>query len=379
MPLDRACAGEGVCYAVPAQRLYDELVTFGPSFHNAAGTVFLFNDGAVAELKAPDYGIRDPLLGSPFVLDAAFHVACAWGQRYHGFVAFPVGYAARTILYPAQAGRSYWCRIVPAGIRDAGTLLFDIWIYDEGGRLCEVSSGVRMQNIFQDRLQVPAWIRTDRSDDFHILREQAAAFSVVELASLLPFSGRVLSGHEAAVEQKRYPGKRNRYRGARIALKRLVRMLATAGVPDEPTLIETVAPDDVHPACAVPGGAQPFHCSAAHDDRFAIAVGSDRPVGVDVERIRAPLLKGAHVYMTPQELALCACSPLGEEQAAVRVWTAKECAVKASGMSLPASWSGVELKEIGYDRSTVSIRGSMYEAVHATAGDHVFTVIRLTE
>ncbi len=379
LSLDRACAGEGVCFAVPAERLYEELVPFGPSFQNAVGTVYLFNEGAVAGLQSPDFGTPGRLLGSPYVLDAAFHVACAWGQRYHGFIAFPVGYAARKIMYPAEAGAQYWCRVVPAGAQDVHTLLFDILIYDAAGRLCERADGVRMKNIFQDRLQVPSWIRTDITDEFSVIRNEVPAMSVVELASILPFSGRVLTGHERAVGQKRFPGKTNRFVGARIALKRLVRLLSAAAVPDDPSLIETVAADNIHPACPVDGGRQPLYCSAAHDDRFAVAVGSDRPVGVDVERIRDVLMKGAHIFMTPAERSLCAQSPLGEKQAALRVWTTKECAVKVSGMSLPAAWSGVELKKISFDRSTVSIRGKMSEAVHAPVGDHLFTVLNVSE
>ncbi|MCL4557400.1 MAG: polyketide synthase dehydratase domain-containing protein [Deltaproteobacteria bacterium] len=379
LSIDSVCAGDGVCYALPAERLYQELVPFGPSFHNAGGTVFLFRDGAVATLKAPRIGDTAPLLGSPFILDAAFHVACAWGQRYHGYVAFPVGYTGRKIIHPAVAGEVYFCRVVPGGADGKDTLRFDIWIYDAGGELCEVAFGVKMKNIFQDRMGVPEWVKAHGHDELRTLGGKGTGMSVVELTSILPFAGKALSRHETEEEQRRCHGKRNRYRGARIALKRLARILYKTGAPADPSRIETIAPDNIHPACIVPGSRQQFYCSAAHDDRFAVAVGGDSPIGVDVERLNTVLLRGAHIYMMPAEQDLCARSPLGEGQAAIRAWTTKECAAKVFGMSLPAAWSGVALKEIAGDRSIVSIRGRTLEAAHASVGDHVFTVLEVPE
>ena len=377
IPLDIACAGEGICYPLPAEKLYKELVPFGPAFQNAAGRVLLFKDGAVAALNAPRIETGPRLLGSPFPLDAAFHVACAWGQRYRSFVAFPVGYTGRKIIHPAEAGASYYCRVVPTDTQGADTILFDIWIYDAGGELCEVTAGVRMKNIFQQRMHVPEWVKTDERDALRKIRERSSGVSVVELTSILPFAEKILSPHELEVGRKRHPGKRNRHIGARIALKRLARLLYNTKLPFDPLSIETIAPDGIHPVCVPSGHKQDFFCSASHDDRFAVAVAGDRPIGVDVERLKDTLLKGAHVYMTSNEQALCARSPLGQGQAALRVWTAKECAAKALDIPIVSMWSRAELKEIGDDRSIVSVEGRAVEAVHAGVDDHLFTVLSI--
>ncbi len=376
LTLDIACAAEGICYRVPAERLYKELVRFGPSFHNAVGTLSLFQDGAVAPLKSPETASSRLSLGSPFVLDAAFHVACAWGQRYHGFIAFPVGYAERSIVRPTVAGELYFCRVVPRGA-EKDVLIFDIWIYDQAGALCEVASGVRMKNVFKDKMPVPEWIKTAGQNRLHAIRERIAGSSVVELASMLPFAEKALSARESEIVQQRQQGKRNRYHGTRIALKRLARILYKDRAPYDPVLIETIAPDRLHPACAVPGEKQEFYCSASHDERFAVAVGGRNPIGVDVERLSNTLLKGAHIYMTPHEQIRSTQSPLGEIGAAIRVWTTKECAAKALDVPLTTVWSGIELKEIGEDQSIISIGGRNIEAVHATVDDHVFTVLEI--
>ena len=375
IPLDVACAGEGICYPLPAEKLYKELVPFGPAFQNAAETVFLFEGGAVAALNAPRIETGSHLLGSPFPLDAAFHVACAWGQRYRSFVAFPVGYTGRKIIRPAEAGAPYYCRVVPTDTQGDDTILFDIWIYNAGGELCEVASGVRMKNIFQRRMRVPEWVKADEHDALRRIRERTSGVSVVELTSILPFAEKILSPHELEIGRRRHPGKRNRHVGARIALKRLARILYKTRLPFDPLSIETIAPDGIHPMCVPSGYKQDFFCSASHDDRFAVAVAGDRPIGVDVERLKDILLKGAHVYMTSNEQALCARSPLGQGQAALRVWTAKECAAKALDIPIVSMWSRAELKEIGNDRSIVSVEGRAVEAVHAGVDDHLFTVL----
>lgn len=375
---DSACAAEGICFGVPAGRLYAELVPFGPSFQNAAGTLFLFQDGAVAELKAPDIASSALRLGSPFVLDAAFHAACAWGQRYAGYIAFPVGYARRTIVRPTASGQTYFCRVVPAGVQK-DTLDFDLWIYDSSGSLCEAVSGVRMKDVFKGKIPVPAWIQAAKKDGLRAIREKVSVLSVVELASMLPFAEKTLTSHELSILQKRRQKKRNRHLGARIALKRVSRGLYDDGVPDDPALIETIAPDDIHPACSVPGNPQRLYCSASHDSRFAVAVGGRYPVGVDVEQKSETLLKGMHVYMTPAEQTLCGRSPLGLQDAAIRVWTAKECAAKALDIPLTSAWKEIALQEIGEDRSIVTIRGKAVESAHASVDDHVFTVLEIPE
>ena len=112
-PLDKVFALEGICLDIPCDRLYSELVPFGPAYHNVKGSVTLSEEGAMAYVYAPDNGAAAKLLGSPFPLDAAFHVACAWGQRYANIVGFPVGIEKRYILNRTRPGESYISRIIP--------------------------------------------------------------------------------------------------------------------------------------------------------------------------------------------------------------------------------------------------------------------------
>lgn len=152
-------------FSCPADRLYAELVPFGPAFRNACGTVLLGRDGAAAAVQAPE--VAQPglpgaaptrLLGSPFPLDAAFHVACAWGQRALGRVLFPTGYGLRLVHRPIAPGERLRCQVRVRGQAAADRASFDIWLFGEDGLLCEEARGVQMQDIFRGRREPPAWL-----------------------------------------------------------------------------------------------------------------------------------------------------------------------------------------------------------------------------
>jgi hypothetical protein len=147
----------------PSERIYTDLVPFGPSYRNIKAVTEIGTAGIRALLRAPAPGGRCRL-GSPFVLDAAFHAACVWGQHYAGVVAFPVGLGERRIYVPCEAGCLYEGRI---RVREQSLqrLVFDIDITDRGrgkglgkGRLREAVRGVVMRDVSGGRLKPPDWL-----------------------------------------------------------------------------------------------------------------------------------------------------------------------------------------------------------------------------
>jgi len=157
-------------FGAPAARLYSELVPFGPSFQWAADPIRLAPGGATGRLLAPgpDEGDALPagLLGSPHPLDAAMHLACAWGQRFCGAVTFPTRYARRTVGRPTEAGGLYAGCVVPrdgSGPGASPPLTFDLWIYgtdDPSGHVVhEVVEGLVMEDLSRGRLRPPDWVR----------------------------------------------------------------------------------------------------------------------------------------------------------------------------------------------------------------------------
>jgi hypothetical protein len=160
--LQRSCveAAEkaGPSFSFSCRRLYSELVPFGSAYHNVVGEVSLSSVAATATVSGGDLREAVGPLGSPFPIDAAMHVACAWGQRYHNVVAFPVGFDRRAIIIPTSAGEIYRCRVFPLG-EEGAVLRFDIWLLGMDDRPAEVILGLRMRDISGGRLKPPAWVR----------------------------------------------------------------------------------------------------------------------------------------------------------------------------------------------------------------------------
>lgn len=143
---------------VSCQRIYQELVPFGPAYRTLQGQVNLGGDWALARLRTPDLPPDHPGMGSPFCLDGAMHAACVHGQLLVDFVPFPVGFDARSITIPALPGSEYIIK-VRLRFRGADHLIYDLLILDDTGRIRETVLGLRMQDVSAGRIRPPAWIR----------------------------------------------------------------------------------------------------------------------------------------------------------------------------------------------------------------------------
>jgi hypothetical protein len=156
-------AAAGGNFRLSAERLYRELVPFGPGFQSLTGAIDLFEGEvrAVARCPAPEPA-SEGLLGDSYILDGGFHAACAWGQRFAGIVAFPVGIDRRRILQPTRRGALYEIRVVP-NRTEPDMLVFTIDIFDDAGRLRERSEGVRMRDVSGGRWKSPEWIQATAS------------------------------------------------------------------------------------------------------------------------------------------------------------------------------------------------------------------------
>jgi hypothetical protein len=143
-------------FAVSAERLYRELIPFGPRYCNLRDTLRLGPGGALGTVRSPEPGFETPsLAGCPYLFDSAMHLACLWGQRYAGVVAYPTGFAFRTILAPIAHGERL-CVVAPRS-KDPRALRFDVWLLDEDRRPCDVTLGLSMAPILAGSTP-PRWI-----------------------------------------------------------------------------------------------------------------------------------------------------------------------------------------------------------------------------
>jgi hypothetical protein len=142
-------------FEIDAERVYRELVRFGPHFSNLRGTLRLGRTGGWAEVESPTPPHATPsAAGCPYLLDSAMHLACVWGQRYAGIVAYPTGFVSRTIFAPIASGRRR-CSVAPHTV-EARRLTFDLWLSDEHHRVCDAIAGLVMVPL-ANGAPPPAW------------------------------------------------------------------------------------------------------------------------------------------------------------------------------------------------------------------------------
>ncbi|MGV8058165.1 MAG: polyketide synthase dehydratase domain-containing protein [Smithellaceae bacterium] len=149
---------EGESINVPAAAIYRDLVPFGEAYQNISGDLSVSPAGALAYLFGGDTEADDNLLGSPFPFDAALHMACVWAQRFTDIVPFPIGFVKRTLYRKTEKKVTYLGRIAPVGFAGK-SFVFDAWICDLQGNVCEEITGIQMQDVSGGRMKPPEWIK----------------------------------------------------------------------------------------------------------------------------------------------------------------------------------------------------------------------------
>ena len=154
-PAEIACDLE-----LPAERAYAELIPFGPHYRNLRGEIRLGLDGGAGWVASPTpVGPEPSRAGCPYLFDSAMHLACLWGQRYAGVVAYPTGYSARVITSPLAFGQRR-CVVVARSVElsvESRGLTFDFWLSDENHCVCDATVGLTMAPLARGA-QPPAWI-----------------------------------------------------------------------------------------------------------------------------------------------------------------------------------------------------------------------------
>ena len=157
--MGRACSS-GSSREISADRVYRELVPFGPAYRTLYGQLFLEQTSAWGSLQAPELPHAAPdLIGSPFPLDGAMHAACVHGQQLVDFVPFPVGFATRSIPLPTLSGEQYLTQ-VHLQSQAADELIYDLLIVDQKEQIRETITGLRMRDVSGGRVRPPAWIQS---------------------------------------------------------------------------------------------------------------------------------------------------------------------------------------------------------------------------
>jgi hypothetical protein len=169
-PTQPPTTGTDPVFEVSADRIYRELVPFGPMYRTLHGQIHLGQDSALGRLHTPNLPVDFPPIGSPFSLDGAMHAACVHGQRMVDFVPFPVGFTTRIVTLPTLPDEEY---IIRADLRSLveDELVYDLLILDHGDRIRETLFGLRMRDVTGGRIKPPPWIQARPEQRQRILAE----------------------------------------------------------------------------------------------------------------------------------------------------------------------------------------------------------------
>ncbi len=149
---------DGECIDVPAATIYRDLVPFGKAYRNISGDLTVSPGGALGYIYGGNTEVDEELLGSPFPFDAALQMTCIWAQCFTDVVPFPVGFARRNIYQKTKKRTEYLCRIAPVAVA-LQPFVFNAWIFDLQGTVCEIVQGIRMRDVSRGRRKPPAWIK----------------------------------------------------------------------------------------------------------------------------------------------------------------------------------------------------------------------------
>jgi phosphopantetheinyl transferase (holo-ACP synthase) len=101
------------------------------------------------------------------------------------------------------------------------------------------------------------------------------------------------------------------------------------------------------------------------------------PLGVDVAKISSRAYRCRRLFMKPSELALGLPDTIGDQEAALRIWSVKEAASKVLNLTLADAWEQIEVLalEPGFSR-VKRADGAAAKAIHVTCQGHLFTLIQ---
>jgi phosphopantetheinyl transferase len=349
VPAQPMPARGGAATVQDAARLYGERHLFhGPRFRGLSGPVRVRAEGASGAAlvrHADDWfaGESQPqMLLDPALLDTVGQLAAVWAMQ-HGRTAFPIGLGQLELHAPTPAPGTLLPIHLTIVDQQLKMLIADVDIGDgEGGLWLRISGWKSWQFDW-----APQLVAFQRQPAHSLLSE---ALPVPGAAAGLVgrrVAGGMVRGFDLALLARHYlhgsewqafsaksalPARQRDWLLGRIAAKDAARVwCARPGLhPAAFTIVNDVSGQ---PAVGdwPPGWPRPRIC-IAHADGHALALASDAPAGVDIEKIAPRDAHCVESFCTAHERGLLAAVPDAERDAWItRLWCAKEAFGKRLG------------------------------------------------
>ncbi|MHB8091379.1 MAG: 4'-phosphopantetheinyl transferase family protein [Syntrophales bacterium] len=196
---------------------------------------------------------------------------------------------------------------------------------------------------------------------------------MLEQAYLAPSFQTALSPFEQSLAGDFGARRKNGFIAARICLKILAYKMGLVSPDQEADALETVNRKDRRPL--LPGAEGRYYASVSHDRRFTLAVADKCPIGVDIETVSSKLVKGGHIFMNSEELAIAGSGRRNMAQAATMVWTAKEAVAKVLNLHLFDAWRLVRLVQLGLSESVFVYGNGELTVSHLFERERIVSII----
>jgi phosphopantetheinyl transferase len=355
---------------VDAEALYrDRWMFHGPAFRGVEKFTAIADDGVrgrLCTLEAP---------GS--LLDAAGQLLGYWvAVQPENAVALPVTIDSIAFFGPPVVAGTCFDSVVRIRSVDATEITADLEMRDDDGVLWCHTTGWTDRRLEGNTKTLAAFRFPARSllteaqpGGWHLLTEPWTDPVARDVARR-----QYLAEVEEAEHSTRNPRAARHWFLGRVAAKDAVRahLWANGAGPIFPAEIQISNDPSGAPRVAGPG-TDGLHLSLAHSGLLAVAiVGTDGPVGIDVEQISDVPAESA--LLTPAErelletLAPAAGDPALRAAWVTRFWTAKEAVAKAAGTGLGGRPARFVVTRVDSDRLLV-VTGGVGRWVTTTTGE----------
>lgn len=319
---------------VDAQALYDERWMFhGPAYQGVAAFRGIGDNGIDGELRVPS--------GQGALLDNMGQLAGYWVmEQPSDCLAMPIGVdRIRFFTADPQPGELLHAKVRIAAL-DALNCVTDHQLYDPSGRLRIAIDGWRTRRYRMDKAFWVASRLLSKHEVSQFVPPNVALFEDRYDTAILRdyLSRRYLTAAERAVYDGLSPRRRRQWLNGRVAAKDAVRAwLRTHRGVDELFPQELRIDNDARGAPLLRANVtttvpDTLHISISHKDALALAIVSEQPVGIDIERVEAREESFLALAFTAAERKFLAGADAAAEYA--RGWVAKEVVAKLGGTGL---------------------------------------------
>ncbi len=345
--------------AIKAEQLYgDNWMFHGPAYQSIVELGPIADNGITGRLKVSS--------GEGALLDNMGQLAGYWVMEEEtDCLAMPIGIEKiKFFSADPEVGDDLTCDILVREL-DGESCITDQQLLDQHGAVRVVMEGWHTRRYTMDKR---FWIHSKQIDKYLLSEPQKEGFVIFEDCYEKAITRdylfkRYLNMPEREVYDAISPRRKRQWLNGRIAVKDAIRdfIWERQGKFDFFPKELSIKNDEAGKPCVSSHITDTYHhnvqVSIAHKDNYAVAIVSEKPVGIDIEKIEERSENFVDMTLLDSEVSLIktgtTCASLHDELI-TRIWTAKEAVSKKMGTGLQGNIKCFVLEEVQGDRFKIN-------------------------